>query len=73
MAPHRRNAQSSEGDAPDIARAIEAMVAAMAQQSTAMIQQHEASMQRQDAHRQHMDFLYVISCNRLSNCFLETF
>jgi len=44
MAPHRRNAQSSQGDAPDIARAIEAMVAAMAQQSTAMMQQHEASM-----------------------------
>jgi len=47
MAPHRRNAQSSQGDAPDIARAIEAMVATMAQQSTAMMQQHEASMQRQ--------------------------
>jgi len=32
---------------PDIARAIEAMVAALTQQSTAMMQQHEASMQRQ--------------------------
>jgi len=29
---------------PDIARAIEPMVAAMMQQSTAMMQQHEASM-----------------------------
>jgi len=28
MAPPRRNSQSSEGDVPDIARAIEAMVAA---------------------------------------------
>jgi len=49
MAPHRRNTQSSQGDAPDIARAIEAMVVAMAQQSAAMMQQHEASMQRQAA------------------------
>jgi len=47
MAPHRRNAQSSQGDAPNIARAIEAIVAAMVQQSTTMMQQHEASMQRQ--------------------------
>jgi len=31
----------------DIARAIEAMVAAITQQSTAIMQQHEASMQRQ--------------------------
>ena len=44
-----RNAQSSQGDTPDIARAIEAMVAALAQQSAAMMQQHEASMQRQTA------------------------
>jgi len=49
MAPHRRTFQSSQEDAPDIARAIEAMVAAMAQQSTTMMQQHEASMQRQAA------------------------
>ncbi|XP_027905619.1 uncharacterized protein LOC114165154 [Vigna unguiculata] len=33
----RRNALSFQGDAPDIARAIEAMVATMAQQSTAMM------------------------------------
>jgi len=45
MAPQRRNSQSSQGDALDIARAIEAMVAAMTQQSTSMMQQHEASMQ----------------------------
>jgi len=31
MAPQRRNSQPSQGDAPDIARAIEAMVATMAQ------------------------------------------
>jgi len=49
MAPHRRTSQSSQGDVPDIARAIEAMVAAMTQQSIAMMQQHEASMQRQAA------------------------
>jgi len=49
MAPPRRTPQSSQGDVPNIARAIEAMVAAMAQQSAAMMQQHEASMQRQAA------------------------
>jgi len=49
MAPPRRASQSSQGDVPDIARAIEAMVAAMTQQSAAMMQQHEASMQRQAA------------------------
>jgi len=47
MAPPRRTSQSSQGDLPDIARAIEAMVAAMTQQSTAIMQQHEAAMQRQ--------------------------
>jgi len=46
MAPSRRTLQPSQGDVSDIARAIEAMVAAMTQQSTAMMQQHEASMQR---------------------------
>jgi len=46
MARYRRTPQSSQGDVPDIARAIEAMVAAMTQQSTTMMQQHEASMQR---------------------------
>ena len=49
MAPPRRASQSSQGDVPDISRAIEAMVAAMMQQSTTMMQQHEASMQRQAA------------------------
>jgi len=49
MAPPRRTPQSSQGDVPDIARAIEAMVAAMTQQSTAMMQQHEMSMQCQAA------------------------
>jgi len=45
MAPQHRNSQPSQGDTPDIARTIEAMVAAMTQQSTMMMQQHEASMQ----------------------------
>ena len=49
MAPQRKNSQPSQGDAPDIARAIEVMMAAMTQQSTAMMQQHEASLQRQAA------------------------
>jgi len=49
MAPPRRTSQSSQGDVANIARAIEAMVAAMTQQSTVMMQQHEASMQRQAA------------------------
>jgi len=49
MAPPRRTSQSSQGDVPDIARAIETMVAAMTQQSTVMMQQHEASMQQQAA------------------------
>jgi len=46
MAPPCRTSQSSQGDVPDIARAIETMVETMTQQSTAMIQQHEALMQR---------------------------
>ena len=33
----------------DVARAIEAMVAAMNQQNTAMMQQHQASLERQEA------------------------
>jgi len=37
MAPPRRTSQSSQGDAPDIAKAIEEMVAAMAQQSVTMM------------------------------------
>jgi len=49
MAPPRRTSQSSQGDVLDIVRAIEAMVAAMTQQSMAMMQQHEASIQRQAA------------------------
>jgi len=44
MAPHHRTSQSSQGDVPNIARAIEVMMAAMTQQSTTMMQQHEASM-----------------------------
>jgi len=44
MAPPCRDTQPSQDDVPDIARAIEAMVAAMTQQSMAMMQQHEASM-----------------------------
>jgi len=47
MASPRRTPQSSQGDIPDIARAIEAMMAAITQQSTIMMQQHEVSMQRQ--------------------------
>jgi len=46
MTPPRRTLQSSQDDVPDIARAIEAMVAIMTQQSTIMMQQHKASMQR---------------------------
>jgi len=49
MAPPCKTSQSSQGDEPDIARAIEAMVAAMTQQSTVMMQQHEDSMQQQAA------------------------
>jgi len=49
MALSRRTPQSSQGDVSNIAKAIEAMVAAVTQQSTAMMQQHEASMQRQTA------------------------
>jgi len=49
MAPSRRTPQSSQSDVSDIARAIEAMVVAMMQQSTTMMQQHEASIQRQAA------------------------
>jgi len=37
VTPHRRTSQFSQGDAPDIARAIEAMVAAMTQQNMAMM------------------------------------
>ncbi|XP_027927450.1 uncharacterized protein LOC114184337 [Vigna unguiculata] len=47
MTPPRRTLQSSQDNIPDIARAIEAMGAAMTQQSTMMMQQHETSMQRQ--------------------------
>jgi len=49
MAPPRMTSQSFQGDVPDIARAIEAMVVAMTQQSTTMMQQHETSMQQQEA------------------------
>jgi len=37
MAPPHKTQQSSQGDVPNIARAIEAMVAAMTQQSTTMM------------------------------------
>ena len=49
MAPPRRTSQSSQGDLPDIPRAIEAMVVAMTQQSIAMMQQDEVTMQQQAA------------------------
>jgi len=49
MGPHRKTSQSSQGDAPDIGKAIEEMLAAMTQESTTMMQQYEASMQRQAA------------------------
>jgi len=39
----------SQGDGQDLAKAIEAMAAALTQQSNAMLQQHEAAMQRQEA------------------------
>jgi len=57
MAPPRRTPQSSQGDLPNITRAIKAMVAAMTQQSTAMIQQHKARVAVEDAHRLHMEAL----------------
>jgi len=47
MAPLRRNPQSSQDDAPNIAWAIEAMVAAMTQQSTAMMQPDRCSDKQQ--------------------------
>jgi len=43
------NPQPSPSEAPDIAKAIEAMVVALIQQGNTMMQQHEASMQRQEA------------------------
>jgi len=46
MTPPSRNPQSPCGDAPDIVRAIEAIVAALTQQRNNMMQQHEASIQR---------------------------
>jgi len=36
-----------QGDWQDLTRAIEAMAAALTQQSNAMLQQHEVAMQRQ--------------------------
>jgi len=38
-----------QGHGQDLARVIEAMAAALKQQSNAMLQQHEATMQRQEA------------------------
>jgi len=38
MAPHRKTPQSSQGDAPDITKAIEEMLAAMTQESMTMMQ-----------------------------------
>jgi len=57
MAPLHRTTESSQGNTPDIARAIEAMVAAMTQQSVAMMQKHEASMQRRAASLEHQQLM----------------
>jgi len=46
MAPPRVTLEPPQSYAPNIARTIEAMAAALTQQSNTMMQQHEASMQR---------------------------
>jgi len=67
MAPRRRNPPSSQGDAPDISRVIEAMVAALTQQSNNMMQQHEASMQRQATSlEQHQIVMQLIDATRVA-------
>jgi len=48
MAPPRIARPPPQGDAPDLARAIEVMATTLTQQSNAMMQQHEASIQRQE-------------------------
>jgi len=58
MAPPRvAPPQPSQGDGQDLARAIEAMAAALTQQSNAMMQQHEAAMQRQEASLEQQHFM----------------
>ena len=58
MAPPRvAPPQPSQGDGQDLARAIEAMAAALTQQSNAMMQQHEAAMQRQEASLEQQNFM----------------
>jgi len=47
----------TQGDGQDLARAIEAMAAALTQQSNAMMQQHEAAMQRQEASLEQQNFM----------------
>jgi len=46
-----------QGVGQDLARAIEAMAAALTQQSNAMLQQHEATMQRQEASLEQQNFM----------------
>ncbi|XP_027931804.1 uncharacterized protein LOC114187692 [Vigna unguiculata] len=46
-----------QGDGQDLARVIEAMAAALTQQSNAMMQQHEAAMQRQEASLEQQNFM----------------
>jgi len=46
-----------QGDGQDLARAIEAMAAALTQQSNAMLQQHEAAMQRQEVSLEQQNFV----------------
>ncbi|XP_027922937.1 uncharacterized protein LOC114180844 [Vigna unguiculata] len=46
-----------QGDGQDLARAIEAMAAALTQQSNAMMQQHETVMQRQEASLEQQNFM----------------
>jgi len=49
MATPRVTPPPLQDDAPDITRAIEAMVATLTQERNIMMQQYEASMQRQAA------------------------
>jgi len=55
--PHIAPPQPAQGDGQDLARAIEAMVVALTQQSNAMLQQHEAAMQRQEASLEQQNFM----------------
>ena len=53
IAPH----PPPQDDRQDLARVIEAMAAALTQQSNAMMLQHEAAMQRQEASLEQQNFM----------------